>query len=118
MPRPASTAVSMRSIRAASASGGMIVAEQMQDAVYNQMRKVAGQGLALLARFARKRVVREHHIAEKPGAVAPGIRVRLGNKRERVGRPVLSPVVPVEPMHRGIIGEQQAEFGLTRIQGG
>ena len=60
-------AVRSVSIRTASRGAFMIVAEQMQHAVDDEMAQMMRQGLALLPRFARHGLEREHNVAEQHG---------------------------------------------------
>src|SRR5581483_1936005 len=71
----------------------VVVAEQMQKAVYYQMDNVVRERDLLLARLGCHGLLREHDIAEERPIFLAG---RRRGEGENVGRPVLAAVAPIE----------------------
>ena len=79
--RPVSRSRALPSI-AASAVALVIEAEQVQDAVHDEMAQMVGERLALLRRLARHRLEGEHDIAEQAAARRPA----ASRRRSAAGR--------------------------------
>ena len=102
----------------------VIVADEMQESMHREMREMVREGLALGVRFALRRLVGDHDIAEQARPVAqvglpliPGAnRVRyssgLGRERQHVGRRILAPPIAVERPDRQIIGQHDSNLAL------
>ena len=83
MPSAVSALISRRSISSLRCAA-VIMTKQMQHAMDDEMGRVTGQRLALLARFPGYQAAGEHDIAKK-GAAAAGWCRRCGNDRTLVG---------------------------------
>ncbi len=106
MPRPPSIAVSSPSITAASPVVLMVIVQQMEQAVDDEMGEVIVERQFFRRRLAGDGLLCKDQIAdERPEYI--GCRAR-GGKRQHVGGLVLAAIAPVEDLHMGIVGEQQA----------
>ena len=87
----------------------MVVAEQMKDAVHDQVSQVVGERLTLLGRFTSHRLERQYDVSEQERRAGRGAHSRLpGWKREYIGRRILPPEEAVEPMLLGVVGKYYA----------
>ena len=95
MPKRFSTATSRRSMRRASASLFMVVAQQMQGTVNHQVRPMGLDGLVLLPRLRAHDAGADHQIPERPWR---GLRTgRAGRQlrhreRQHIGGFVATPI--------------------------
>src|SRR5262245_43586243 len=80
---------------------GVIVAGEMQKSMHRQVRQVMRKRLALGARFAFRRLVGDHDVAEQAGCSPRAARV-AGRERQHIGRAVLATPIPVERPDRRI----------------
>src|SRR5215467_6766568 len=87
--------------------GLVIVAAQMQKAMYRQMDQMMSKRLVLGCSFARQRLIGDDDVAEET------LRLRLppSRKGQHVGRLVLAPPAPVEPANGRIIGKHNSNLG-------
>jgi hypothetical protein len=87
----------------------MVVAEQMKDAVHDQVSQVVGERLTLLGRFASHRLECEHDISKQERRAGRGAHSILpGWKREYIGRRILPPEEAIEPLLLGVVGKYNA----------
>ena len=93
----------------------MIAAEQMEDAVHDQVAEVVDKPLALLVRLASHRLEGEHHVAEQKRRIGRNVCSRFPSaKCEHVSRSILPPISVIEPLLLGIVGQHNAEFDPRR----
>src|SRR5215210_4844070 len=90
--------------------GLMIVAEEVQDAMDNKVRRVVRQGLALAFRLARHRFEGERDIAERLWSRHSGM--RICGKRQNIRSLVLAAPGPVKRTDGFVIAKKQADLGL------
>jgi len=89
----------------------VVAAQQVQDAVDDQMAQVIRQGLALRRRLRRAIGVAQHHVAQM-GKGALGRR-----EGQHVRRPVLVAEPRVQILHRRVVGQQHHDIALDRSEG-
>jgi hypothetical protein len=87
----------------------MVVAEQMKDAVHDQVSQMIGERLILLGRFASHCLECKHDISKQERRAGRGAHSRLrGWKREYIGRRILPPEEAIEPLLLGVVGKYNA----------
>jgi hypothetical protein len=100
--------------------GFVLVAQQMQDAVYGKVCQLLFEGDAPLPRLPFGGLHRDHHVSEDlsreevggdRGDVRPLVALC---KREHIGWAILAAIVAIERMDGFVIGQQQADFGAGR----
>src|SRR5215203_968073 len=90
--------------------GFVIVAEEVQDAVDNKVRRVVRQGLALAFRLARHRSEGERDIAERLASRHSG--VRICRKGQNIRGLVLAAPGAIQGANSLVVGEKQAELDI------
>src|SRR6266436_429980 len=97
----------------------MIVAEEMKDAVHDQMAEMVRERLTLLDRLAHDGLEGEYDVAEQERRLGRSGRSRLpGWKREHVSRSVLPPIIAIELPLLGIVSEGDAKLDVRRREPG
>ena len=90
--------------------GLVIIADQMQKAMYDHMRRVIGQAFVLLPRLARDGLEGDHYVAEQRLC-----RQRAGGREgEDIGRLVLPAPRRVEPAYLGVVAKDDAQLAVLR----
>jgi hypothetical protein len=93
----------------------VVAAEQVKDAVHDQMSEVVGQWLTLLGRLADHRLEGEHNVSEQKRRAWRNPHSRLpGRKREHIGRQIPPPEAAIKPTLLLIVGKRDAEFDPRR----
>lgn len=93
---------------------GVVVADQVQDAVREQEPNFLEETALSAQRLARSRVNRDHDVAEPARAFAAGLVVE--RKGQHVGRLVLVAVDPVQLLDFSVIREQHAELTAAELE--
>jgi hypothetical protein len=87
----------------------MVAAEQMKDAVHDQVSQMVGERLILSGGFASHRLECEHDISKQERRAGRGTHSRLrGWKREYIGRRLLPPEAAIETLLLGVVGKYNA----------
>ena len=86
----------------------MVVTEKMQITMHGEMREMMRERLFVALGFARRRLERDHDIAEMRRLGAAGRRLR--GKREHIGRLVEAAPSFIERADRRIVGENDRDL--------
>ena len=89
----------------------MIITVEMQNAMNGEVLDMVQRSDAKALGFAQHCFKRQHDVAEKDGFSARLLGVVAGGKRQHVGGFVRATIEAVEPAHRRVIAQRDADAG-------